>query len=209
VAQRGAYLAQELLSPRTMWLANALTLSRIPLAVVFWLTYGDLRWSLSLVALAALTDAADGTVARWARRRAARTRGPDAASASTAGEWLDPLADKFFIVVVLAAIQVHDPAPWWIIGLIVAREIVLVPLAAIYRLVVRGRGEHAFQAQAVGKAATIAELAAIIALILRSVAVVPLAIMAATLGILAVVSYIVRATHDRAGARPATEVTAS
>ena len=172
-----------------MWLAHALTLSRIPIAIVFWLTYGDWRWSLALVVLAALTDAADGNVARWARRRTGDT-GP------SAGEWLDPLADKVFIIVVLAAIQAHDPVPWSIVALIVARELLLVPLAAIYRLVVHGRGEHAFQADAIGKAATIAELAAIAALVVRSHLVVPLAVVAGTLGVIAVIHYIARASHE-------------
>lgn len=188
-------MAQELLlSPVEMWLANALTMSRIPIAVLFWLTYGDWRVSLALIGLAALTDAADGTVARWARRRTGDT-------GSTAGEWLDPVADKFFILVVLGAIQVHDPAPWGLIALIVARELVLIPLAAIYRLVVHGRREHrehAFQAQALGKAATVAELFAIGALVARDVVapiILPLAIAAAVLGLLAVVQYILRASH--------------
>jgi len=186
-------VAQELLlSIGAVWLANALTLSRIPIAIVFWLTYGDWRLSLALIALAAITDAADGNVARWARRRAG-TR-----TLSSAGEWLDPLADKFFILVVLGAIQVHDPAPWGLVALIIARELVLIPLAAVYRLVVHGRGQHAFQARALGKAATIAELFAIAALIARDVAapvVLPLAIAAAVLGLLAVIQYIVRASH--------------
>ncbi len=171
-----------------MWLANALTLSRIPIAVVFWLTYGDWRVSLGLVALAAATDAADGKVARWARRR--RGVAPETPSA---GEWLDPLADKLFIVIVLAGIQINDPAPWGIVALILAREIVLVPLAAIYRLVVHGRGEHAFKAGVLGKAATIAELFAIGALILRTPVVLPLAIASAVLGLCAVGQYILRA----------------
>lgn len=171
-----------------MWLAHGLTLSRIPIAVVFWLTYGDRWWSLSLVVLAALTDALDGTVARWVKRRTGNT--------STLGEWLDPVADKLFIVIVLAAIQVHDPVPWILLALICARELVLVPLVMIYRLVVHGRGKHAFQAQGVGKAATVAELAAIVAIILRSPAIAPLAIAAAVLGLTAVALYIVRAAHQ-------------
>jgi cardiolipin synthase len=175
-----------------MWLANALTLSRIPLAVVFWLTYGlDWRLSLGLVALAAVSDALDGNVARWARRRTGDTR-------ASIGEWLDPVADKVFVVVVLAAIQVHDPAPWPLVALIVARELVLIPLGALYRLLVHGRGEHAFQAHALGKAATIAELFAIAALIAYRPLVAPLAIAAAVLGLLAVIQYILRATHHEA-----------
>jgi len=178
-----------------MWLANALTVARIPIAIAFWLTYGDVRWSLSLVALAAITDAADGNVARWARRRSGATQ-------PSAGEWLDPLADKLFVVIVLAAIQVHDPAPWWLVALIVARELVLVPLAAVYRLVSRGRGEHAFQAGVLGKIATIAELFAIPALGAHPRVVYPLAIIAAGSGLAAVVQYIVRASHPRTPTTP-------
>lgn len=182
-----------------MWLAHALTVSRIPIAVVFWLTYGSPWLSLGLVALAALTDAADGTVARWARRRThdlAAGQPPLAPDRQSPGEWLDPVADKVFILVVLGAIQVHDPAPWGLLALIVARELVLIPLAAAYRIVVHGRGEHAFKAQAVGKAATIAELFAVGALVIYRPAVVPLAIAAATLGLLAVGQYILRASHS-------------
>ena len=169
-----------------MWFAHALTLSRIPIAIMFWLTYGDVRWSLALVALAALTDATDGMVARRAMRRTRRTT-------ASAGEYLDPIADKFFIIMVLAAIQVRDPAPWPVIGLILAREVLLIPLAAIYRVVVHGRGEHAFQAGPIGKAATIAEMFAIAALVAYRPAVLPLAIAAAILGLVAVAAYIVRA----------------
>jgi cardiolipin synthase (CMP-forming) len=173
-----------------MWLAHALTLSRIPIAIAFWLTYGDWRWSLALVVLAALTDAADGNVARWARRRSGDTR-------PSIGEWLDPVADKAFIIIVLGAMQVHDPVPWGVIALIVARELVLIPLAAIYRVVIRrhGRCEHAFKAGALGKAATIAEFVAVAALIARSSWILPLAIIAATLGLVAVAHYILRASH--------------
>ena len=176
-----------------MWLAHALTLSRVPIAAVFWLTYGQSRaLSLGLVVLAALTDAADGTVARWIKRRTGAT--------STLGEWLDPLADKLFVVGVLGAIQTIAPVSWGIVALIVARELALIPLAMIYRLVVHGRGEHAFQAGALGKAATIAELVAIGAIILRVPHLVAFAAVAGVLGVGAVILYIVRATrlHEKA-----------
>lgn len=175
-----------------MWLAHTLTLSRIPIAVVFWLTYGDELVSLALVVLAALTDAADGNVARWVKRRNG--------SRSTLGEWLDPLADKIFVLVVLGAIQVHAPVPWPLMALIVARELVLVPVAMIFRMVVHGRGEHAFKAGALGKAATIAEFAAIAAIILDSPLLLPLAIIAGVLGLSAVAVYIDRATHTKVAA---------
>jgi cardiolipin synthase len=166
-------------------LAHALTVSRIPLAIIFWLTYGNRGWSIALVALAALTDAVDGAVARRAMRRTGATK--------SAGEWLDPLADKAFVIGVLGAIQVHDPAPWGLIALIAARELVLIPLAAAYRLVVPTRMPHAFKAGQIGKAATIAEMFAIAALIMHRPLALPLAIAAAGLGLAAVAAYIARA----------------
>src|SRR5262245_2121931 len=99
-----------------LWLAHALTLSRIPLAVGLWWVWGDPIWSLALLGLAAATDAADGRVARWAQRRG--SRGPDI------GGWLDPLADKLFVGAVLAAVWMHTHQ-LAVIVLVGARELVL------------------------------------------------------------------------------------
>ena len=82
-----------------MWLAHALTLSRIPLGLALLWLWGDPAWSLALLALGAATDAADGTVARWARRKG--LGGPDI------GGWLDPAVDKLFVAMVLVAIWNH------------------------------------------------------------------------------------------------------
>jgi len=54
---------------------------------------------------------------------------------------------------------------------------------------------HAFKAGPLGKAATIAELVAILALILRSPLALPIAILAATLGVSAVITYIARSVR--------------
>ncbi|MDB4954327.1 MAG: CDP-diacylglycerol--glycerol-3-phosphate 3-phosphatidyltransferase [Myxococcales bacterium] len=168
-----------------MWLANALTVSRIPLAVLFWVTYGDVYWSLGIVALAAVTDALDGTIARWARARG---------SLSTAGEWLDPAADKFFVVVVLATVAVREHTPWPILIAIGARELLIVPLGITYRLALATRPpvEHAFKADALGKATTIAQMFAVAALIAHLSWAPAIAIVTAVLGIAASAHYVVR-----------------
>ena len=171
-----------------MWLANALTLARIPLAGLFWLTYGHLAWSLAIIGVAALTDALDGTVARWERRRGR--------SGSTAGEWLDPLADKVFVFGVLAATAVRGTTPWALVALVCARELLLVPLAIAYRLT-RPRAAHAFQANRLGKAATIAQLAAVLAIVFGLRAAPLLAVVAAVLGLAAVTHYVVRGIARR------------
>src|SRR3954468_12449262 len=106
-----------------MWLAHALTLSRLPIAVGLVAAYGHTAWAVALVVLAAATDLADGNVARAMQRRGKTT--PDI------GGWLDPLVDKVFVVIVLATIGWHT-RDVLLIGLIAAREVVLVPLVLVY-----------------------------------------------------------------------------
>jgi cardiolipin synthase len=164
-----------------MWLAHALTLLRLPIAVALTQTYGDAAWSVALIALAALTDALDGNVARWMQRRG-HTR-PDI------GGWLDPLVDKIFVLVVLATIWVHTHDVV-LIALIAAREIVLVPLVIAY-LVRRQPASH-LHADAIGKAATIAQFIACAVAVAEPRAALPVAAVAAVLGLAAVVHYVVR-----------------
>ena len=162
-----------------VWLAHALTLSRIPIAVALWCVWGDPVWSALLVGLAALTDTADGRVARWRKRRG--SRGPDI------GGWLDPTVDKLFVAVVLAAVwnQLHDLA---VIALIGARELVLVPLIVVY---LATRRPHApLHADWFGKIATVAQFVALCVIALAPEAALPAAVMAAGLGIAAAVHYV-------------------
>lgn len=164
-----------------MWLAHALTLSRLPLAVGLVFAYGNTVWAVALIALAAATDVADGNVARAMQRRG-RTE-PDI------GGWLDPLVDKLFVVIVLAAI-------WWhtrdagLIALIAAREVVLVPLAVVY-LAKRRPASH-IHARPLGKAATIAQFIACAVALAQPAWALPFAVAAAVAGLAAVGDYVVR-----------------
>ncbi len=164
-----------------MWPAHALTLSRIPLAVALWWAYGDVAWSVAIVVVAATTDTADGHLARWLKRRG-RTS-PDI------GGWLDPLMDKVFVAIVLAVIWMHSHE-LLVIALIGARELLLVPLVAIYLARHRPVGE--LRADPIGKAATVAQFIALaIAVSVPSWAIIA-ASTAAVLGVIAVVHYVWR-----------------
>jgi cardiolipin synthase len=171
-----------------VWLAHALTLSRIPLAIALWFAWGDPVWSAVLIALAALSDTADGRVARWMKRRGAH--GPDI------GGWLDPTVDKLFVAVVLAAVwrQTHAIE---LIALIGARELVLVPLVVVF---VASRVPHEpLHADWMGKIATIAQFIALCVIAVAPDDALPFAGLAAVLGIAAAVHYIVtvtRGVHD-------------
>ena len=164
-----------------MWLAHALTLLRLPIAVGLTQTYGNTAWSVALIALAALTDALDGNVARCMQRRGHMR--PDI------GGWLDPLVDKIFVVVVLATIWVHTQDVV-LIAMIAAREIVLVPLVIAY--LVRRKSTSHLHADAIGKAATIAQFVACAVAVAAPREAIPVAAVAALLGLMAVGHYIVR-----------------
>ena len=170
-----------------MWLAHALTLSRIPLALALWWAWGDPAWSVALVAIAALTDMADGRVARRARLRG--DRGPDI------GGWLDPAVDKLFVAVVLAVIWVHGrlAEPAVVIALIGARELVLVPLIAVY--LARRRPHAPLRADRLGKLTTVAQFIALCVIAVAPEHALPAAVVAAGFGLVAAGHYVATATH--------------
>jgi phosphatidylglycerophosphate synthase len=168
-----------------VWLAHALTLLRLPLALALWWTWGDPVWSVAIVVAAALTDTADGRVARWAQRRGAR--GPDI------GGWLDPMVDKLFVAIVLVAIWVHTRIPHKtaVIALTGARELVLVPMVAVY--LARRRQHRPLHADRFGKLATIAQFIALCVIALAPDHALPAAAVAGALGLVAAAHYIATA----------------
>ncbi|HWO24032.1 MAG TPA: CDP-alcohol phosphatidyltransferase family protein [Kofleriaceae bacterium] len=161
-----------------MWLAHALTLSRIPIAIALWSTYGDPARSLALVALAALTDAADGNVARFMQRRGH--------TAPAIGGWLDPLVDKLFVAIVLALVWLRAGEPL-VVVLVGARELLFLPLAALYAARRPTLGE--LHADPIGKAATIAQFVALAVVLAAPAWALPAAVTAAALGLAAVAHY--------------------
>mgnify|MGYP000622146293 CR=1 FL=1 len=99
---------------------NALTLLRAVLtpAVGYFLAADDLAAALALLAVAAATDAADGFLARrW-----------DAAS--PLGAYLDPIADKLLAATVFIGLAAAGRLPWWLAGLVLGRDLLIVGFAA-------------------------------------------------------------------------------
>jgi phosphatidylglycerophosphate synthase len=163
-----------------MWPAHILTLVRLPLALAIAFAYGRPALVVALIVAAAASDAADGHVARWLKRRGKST--PDI------GGWLDPLIDKIFVVIVLAAIVVHT-RDVVVVALIGARELLLVPLLAVYVAV---RRDHPrLQADPIGKVATIAQFLALAIAVAQPAWALWPALVAAGCGLAAVVHYIV------------------
>ena len=99
-----------------MWnLPNSLTFLRIllvPLLVVVLLTRfsGSEFWGLAIFLLAALTDLADGMIAR-------RTK-----AVTVTGTLLDPIADKILMSAAFISLVELGLAPAWMVVVIVGRE---------------------------------------------------------------------------------------
>ncbi len=110
---------------------------------------GAAAWALVLFVLAALTDLADGPIAR---RLGQVTR---------LGTFLDPLADKLLIVGTLIGLGARGLVPSWIVVLVVARELVVTNL----RAVAAARG-YSIGASTYGKAKTVVQSLATAALLL-------------------------------------------
>lgn len=130
---------------------NILTVARAAavVPVVLLLAAPDLTWwALAAFVLAALTDAADGILAR---RLSATT---------SLGAFLDPLADKVLVLGTLAALLAQDAVAAWAVLVIVGREALAVVLRSAGAL--RGL---ALEASAFGKSKTVAQALAVCTLL--------------------------------------------
>jgi len=185
-------------------LPNLLSLSRLPLGGLFWITLGPTPThavlALGVMAAAAVTDMLDGMIAR---RRGASTAG--------VGSWLDPICDKLFIGAVLAALHFERGVPLSLLAVIVTRELLQLPLALVYRVIptLRHWLRYDFRASHLGKAATIMQFLAIGTVVMGWRAAIPFAWGAFGLGIVALIDYIRRAValgrqrlHETAEVKP-------
>ncbi len=144
-----------------MNLPNSLTVSRIflvPLLVVVLLTKFEGRLILgvpkeivgaAIFGLASLTDWLDGYLAR--RRK----------QITTLGQVIDPLADKLLTSAALISLVQMDLAPAWMVAVIIGREFAVTGL----RSLAYARGA-AMPASRLGKIKMVAQVVAILALIL-------------------------------------------
>jgi phosphatidylglycerophosphate synthase len=172
-----------------LWtLPNVLSLSRIPLGFVFWVALGqgvaNAVLPFGVLAAAAVTDVLDGYFARRS-----------GADPSGTGSWLDPICDKLFVAAVLVALYVQRRVPLEVLALIMARELLQLPMAFIYRTsaTLRRWLRYDFRASWLGKGATVAQFLAVSALILDHVLAWRLAVLAFALGLLALGDYVRRA----------------
>jgi cardiolipin synthase len=180
-------------------LADALSLSRVAFAGALWFVEPAAGPTLGLMGGAALSDVADGWLAR--RLRGARPAPPG----GWRGAWLDPLCDKVFILSLVAVLAVRLRPPGWLIALMCARELFLfVTLVLSRTLWARQGAPHVtYTANALGKATTSLQFVALalLAAVGRvSSAAVVVAVGSALTGSAAVIGYVARARRGRQNA---------
>ena len=127
---------------RVLTVPNAISVARLAGVPVFlWLVLGPQAdwWAVGLLIAAGVSDWLDGKLARaWNQQ-------------SRLGQVLDPAADRLYIAATLAGLAIRGIIPWWLVAVLVSRELVLgVALLALRR--------HSFgplQVSFLGKAATL------------------------------------------------------
>lgn len=124
-----------------MWtVPNVLSMLRlvgVPLFLWFILSRHD-GWALTVLMVSGVSDYLDGKIAR----RYGLT--------SRVGALLDPLADRLYILSTLGGLGYRDIIPWWLVGVLVARELVILGLLPV----LRRHGQIVLPVHFVGKAAT-------------------------------------------------------
>jgi cardiolipin synthase len=119
-------------------LLSFLRLLGVPLFLYLLLVVQSDAWALMVLAVSAITDWADGKLARLLNQY------------SRLGELLDPAADRLYILAALVGFVIRGYIPWWVAALIVGRDVVLaatLPLLKRY-------GYTALPVHYLGKAAT-------------------------------------------------------
>ena len=136
-------------------LPNLFTLARIALVpfVLFELVNRQHGAALALFAIAAATDGIDGYLARRLH------------TATRAGAFLDPVGDKLLLSGVYLALAAIGSVPWWLVGIIFGRDLLILAASAVARLSTRLR---AFPPSVWGKASTLLQVITAVAFLARN-----------------------------------------
>ena len=153
-------------------LADILTVSRLPMALAFVLAPSNVV-RLAILAAAAATDLLDGFIAR----RIASSR---------FGSFLDPVADKLFMVCAFGIVLVSGRlAPFEVLAVLLRDVVATIAFAAT----LISRRPAAIPARLGGKAVTVGQVLTLVAFLLESPYLRPLAWATGAVGLYAIWDY--------------------
>lgn len=133
------------MSAGVVTIPNALSLGRLlGIPVFLWLVLvqqADI-WAFVVLVIAGASDWFDGYLARRLNQM------------SRVGEILDPLVDRLYILATLVGLALRDIIGWWLVAILLARDLLLLVLVPL----LRRSGRVALPVTYVGKAGTFALL---------------------------------------------------
>jgi cardiolipin synthase len=145
VAQAEEIVDDQRSTDRWLTVPNALSVVRLLGVPVFlWLLLGphDDLIALAVLVFSGATDWLDGKLARWLNQM------------SRLGALLDPAADRLYIVATLVAFVLRGIVPWWLVVILVARDVAV----GLCLPVLRRAGYRPPEVHYIGKGATFALL---------------------------------------------------
>lgn len=132
---------------RVLTVPNVISVTRLALIVVFGYLLLVARAdgpAVAVLMLSGVSDWADGKLARLLDQ------------SSALGALLDPAIDRLYMVAVPVAFGLRGLVPWWIIGVLLARDVLLAAVLPV----LRSRGLTALPVTYIGKAGTFALMSA-------------------------------------------------
>lgn len=129
---------------RVLTVPNVLSVIRLILVPVFLyllLVAGATGWAVGILMFSGASDWADGKIARLYDNQSSRL-----------GELLDPAVDRIYMVVVPVSLALAHVIPWWVVILLLGRDVVLAGTLPL----LRSRGLSALPVTYLGKGATFA-----------------------------------------------------
>ena len=164
---------QKVEQARRRWsLADVVTVSRLPLAVLF-IVVPDASVRLGVLVVASITDLLDG----WLARRL----GP-----SRIGTFIDPVADRLFMACAFGVVAFSGALRWYEVAGVLLRDIA----ASVAFFITAGLGRpSAIPARAGGKAVTVAQMLTLLAFLVGREYLRPMAWATSAVGLYAIWDY--------------------
>jgi cardiolipin synthase len=112
---------QGVVSDRVLTVPNVISLVRLLLVPVFtvFIVSGHDATALLVLAVSGASDWLDGVLARRLGQ------------VSRVGQMLDPAADRLFILVTLLGLAWRGSVPWWVVVVLVLRDVLLLALLVV------------------------------------------------------------------------------
>ncbi|HEY2643683.1 MAG TPA: CDP-alcohol phosphatidyltransferase family protein [Galbitalea sp.] len=134
-------------SSRILTIPNVLSfirLAMVPVFLIFIIIGADFA-ALIVLVISSITDYFDGVIARRFGQ------------VSRLGQLLDPAADRLFIFAALVGLCLREIIPWWLVAIIVGRDVML----AVLGIILANNGYGPLPVHHLGKVATFSLLYAL------------------------------------------------